>query len=64
MSAAVDCSQAGEGYEYMDPMTVGGRKLLSVSPGCDLLHGEGPLAYVSMSMRERITLSSFPAAAL
>ena len=62
MPAAVDCSKAGEGYNYVEPNLLGGRKLLSVTPGCDLLRGEGPLAYVALSMRELIAPSSFLAA--
>ena len=60
----VDCSKAGEGYKYVDPKLLGKRKLLSVTPGCHLLRGQGSLAYVTLSMRELIALSSFSTVAL
>ena len=52
VSADVDCSQAGEGYEYADPKLKGGRKL-SWREECFNVRGQGPYVCVALPINEQ-----------
>ena len=60
VTTTVDCSKAGEGYKYIDPNLLGKRNLISIPPGCHLVHGQGTLAYVTLRMPELIACNVTP----